>query len=401
MLFELRDTGATLREWSGRACLWRWEIARFKLRNESSYNILYAGRKMHREMAKVLLGADRSLASSYAGAGQLSSTVLVSEMPIPVALCVPHYLRVIIQLGRPIAEIAAEFGEELRRVIRQRRMNYRLIQMLDDTGIENADRKMLQPYAKARHGPAVSHLDSDEVLRLAARFGWFHLLLLDGEEVACQLGGEITRAKKRYWTLFRCGYPESVFSISKKLHETNSINFYLALECAIENNFDYFDLGSSLGRPEDGLLQWKKRWRGSVDTMGNHGFFHVRLPAVGKPRFLWDSPLFAIEQDNLSLHLGLPIGKSDEEVVSRYREMGFDGLHKVYLYCARPCGEELLEKLRNLYVRQNSPPILELIYHPEPHHKSNLIVLDVSSLFLAGQTMLNENSFACCLSYVV
>jgi hypothetical protein len=179
--------------------------------------------------------------------------------------------------------------------------------------------------------------------------------------VACHLGCVITRAGKRYWSTIRFGYPEAVFSDTKRLRETNSITTYLALEWALENNFDYYDIGTCLGSPDDGLLQWKRRRGGALDTMGNHGYFHVRLPRVGAAQFLWDAPLFAVERHNLTLHLGLPDGPNDDEIVSRYREMGFGGLFKIYLHCAKPPSECILETLRSLYRHQKSPPILESI----------------------------------------
>ena len=82
---------------------------------------------------------------------------------------------------------------------------------------------------------------------------------------------------------------------------------------------------------------------------------------MGAAQFLWDSPLFAIERRKLTLHLGLPDGLSDDEISKRYREMGFAGLFKVYLHCAKRPGERLLETLRGYYAHQKSPPIVETI----------------------------------------
>jgi hypothetical protein len=179
--------------------------------------------------------------------------------------------------------------------------------------------------------------------------------------VGCQLGHVITRAGKRYWSTNRCGYPEAVYSDPKRLRETNSMNIHLALEWAIENGFDFYDLGVALGRPGDGLLEWKRRLGGELDTMDHRVYFHIRLPKVGAAQFLWDAPLFAVERRKLTLHLGLPGGKSDEEVANRYREMGFRGLFKVYLHCANPPGDQLLETLRSYYKQQNNPPVMEII----------------------------------------
>lgn len=95
--------------------------------------------------------------------------------------------------------------------------------------------------------------------------------------------------------------------------------------------------------------------------MGGSRFFYIRLPKVGAAQFLWDAPLFEVEQDLVMLHLGLPKGLGDEEVASRYREMGFRGLIKVYLHCAEQPGENILDMLRSLYVHQKFPPVLEVV----------------------------------------
>lgn len=357
--FTLREAAASLKEQLGRSCLWRWEIVRLPCRDGSPYNILYAGRKTQREWAMALLDANGEVCNSLADLDISSRTALVSEMPIPGALRVPQSLRFTVPLGRPIEEIIAGFESELRRRLRKSWGRYRMQQVLDDINIDRADREMLQPYASARHGIGASQIGSDEVRRTAQKFGRLELVLLGDEVVGCQTGCVITRSGKRYWSSIRFGYPEAVFSDAKRLSETNAINFYLALEWAIEHGFDYYDMGTSLGRPEDDLLQWKKRWGGALDRMGIHGYFHIRLPRVGAAQFLWDAPLFAVKDRNMTLHLGLPDGASDEEAAIRYRKMSFGGLFKVYLHYARPPGERLLETLRNLYAHQKSPPLVE------------------------------------------
>ncbi len=307
------------------------------------------------------MGGESQVLDSNLESDKSSRTVLVSEMPTRGALFVPQYLSAIVPLNRSIDEITARYNTELRRNLRKNRSRYRMKQALLDDEIETADREMLQPYASARHGPAASQIESHEVQRVARISGRLDLILLDDEVVACHLGCVITRAGKRYWSTIRFGYPEAVFSDAKRLREINSITTFMALEWALENGFDYYDIGTCLARPDDGLLEWKRRRGGDVDTLGNHGYMFVRLPRVGAAQFLWDTPLFAVEGKKLTLHLGLPDGPSDEEVASRYREMGFGGLFKIYLHCAKNPGETLLETLRSRYTHLTSPPIVESI----------------------------------------
>ncbi|VVQ33532.1 hypothetical protein PS943_03354 [Pseudomonas fluorescens] len=361
MRFELRKALAWLQDIGGRACFWRWEIGRFKLREDSTYDILYVGRKTQREFVKVLLGAESKTVNSQLKSDNSERTVWVSEMPTLGALYVPQYLSAVVPLSRSIEDITARYNTELRRNLRKNRLRYRMKQALNDDEIEIADREMLKPYASARHGAAASQIESREVQRVAKSAGRLDLVLLEDEIVACHLGCVITRAGKRYWSTVRFGYPDVVFSDAKKLREINSITTFMALEWAIENGFDYYDIGTCLARPDDGLLEWKRRRGGDVDTLGNYGYLFVRLPKVGAAQFLWETPLFAVQGKQLTLHLGLPDGPSDGEVANRYREMGFGGLFKIYLHCSRAPGKTLLDTLRSRYAHLKSPPVLESI----------------------------------------
>ena len=361
MRFELRKAVAWLRDILGRACFWRWEIVRFRLREDSLHDILYVGRKTQREFVKVLLGAKSQAVDSQLKLDTSDRTVWVSEMPTVGALYVPQYLSAVVPLSKSIDEITARYNAELRRNLRKNRLRYRMKRALNDDEIESADREMLRPYAKARHGTAASQIETHEVQRVAKVAGRLDLVLLEDEIVACHLGCVVTRAGKRYWSTVRFGYPDAVFSDTKKLREVNSITTFMALEWAIENGFDYYDIGTCLARPDDGLLEWKRRRGGDVDTLGNYGYLFVRLPKVGAAQFLWETPLFSVEGKQLTLHLGLPDGPSDEEVANRYREMGFGGLFKIYLHCSRTPGETLLGTLRSRYAHLKSPPVLESI----------------------------------------
>ncbi|VVN32644.1 hypothetical protein PS662_04964 [Pseudomonas fluorescens] len=365
MRYEMRHAADWSRDVLGRACFWRWEIARFKLQSESAYEFLYIGRKNQREMAKLLIGGKAAAYSPPADGDPAPAAsdqvVVVSEMPSSGALSVPLYLSAVVPLGRPLEEITSKYDSELRRSIRKNRPRYRMVQTVLDEEIEKADRELLRPYAAARQGIHVAQFATQEVFRIAKTAGRLDLIMLEDEVVACHLGCVITRGGKRYWSTLRFGYTEAVFSDAKKLREVNSITTFMALEWALENGFDYYDIGLCVARPDDGLLKWKRRRGGDVDSLNNHAFMFVRLPKAGTAKFLWDTPLFAVEGKELTLHLGLPDGPSDEEVASRYHEMVFGGLHKIYLYCAERSGEQFLDTLRSRYASLQTPPIMQRI----------------------------------------
>ncbi|CAM3992865.1 hypothetical protein CCOS865_04629 [Pseudomonas reidholzensis] len=363
--YELRHVSSKLRELLGRACFWRWEITRFRLKQTSPYEILYIGRKTRRDMAKLLIGGkgqgDDLEAEAAAQSALSKHLVVVSEMPTSGTLNVPHYLSAVVPLGRSLDEITARYDSELRRSIRKNRPLYSMRQTLSDEEIAMADTQLLRPYATARQGIHAAQIETDEVFRIAKGVGRLDLISVDGQVVACHLGCELTRAGKRYWSTLRFGYCEAVFSDAKKLREVNSITTFMALEWALENGFDYYDIGLCLARPDDGLLKWKRRRGGDIDVLGNHAYMFVRLPKTGTATFLWETPLFAVENNKLTLHLGVPEGASDEELASRYHEMVFGGLHKIYLYGGTHSAEGFLETLRSRYANFQSPPVMERV----------------------------------------
>lgn len=365
MRYEIRSVSARLRGILDRACLWRWEISRFKLQHESPHEFLYVGRKNQREMAKLLIGgkapANSPVADGEPEPAASNHVVMVSEVPTSGDLKVPVYLSAVVPLGRTLEDITSKYDSELRRNIRKNRPLYEVRQALLDEEIEWADREMLRPYAEARQGIHAAQLPTQEVFRIAKTVGRLDLITLEGEVVACHLGCVITRGGKRYWSTMRFGYTEAIFSDAKKLREVNSITTFMALEWAIEHGFDYYDIGLFVARPDDGLLKWKRRRGGDIDSLSNHAYMFIRLPKANTARFLWDTPLFAFEGKELTLHLGLPDGPSEEEVASRYREMVFGGLDKIYLYCAENSGEQFLETLRSRYANVQTTPILERV----------------------------------------
>jgi hypothetical protein len=363
--YEIRTVSSMLRDMLGRACFWRWEIARFRLQQASPYEILYIGRKQQREMAKLLIGGkaprDAGEVTDPEAPAAQNHVVVVSEVPTVGALSVPHYLSAVVPLGRSLDDITGRYDSELRRSIRKNRPLYQMRQTFDDAEIAMADRDLLRPYATARQGIHAAQFATEEVFRLAKGVGRLDLITLNDEVVACHLGCEITRGGKRYWSTLRFGYCEAVFSDAKRLREVNSITTFMALEWALEHGYDYYDIGLCLARPDDGLLKWKRRRGGDIDSLGNHAYLFVRLPRNGTAQFLWDTPLFAMEGNKLTLHLGLPEGTTDEEVASRYHEMVFGGLHKIYLYGAKSAGESFLETLRARYATFHSPPQMERV----------------------------------------
>jgi hypothetical protein len=225
------------------------------------------------------------------------------------------------------------------------------------------DQEMLRPVASARHGNRSYYLPIADVMDMALESGQFHLLLHEGEEVGCNIGREYVRNQVRCWESVRAGYPQFIFTDNRRYGEINMMETFLGLEWALENGFEYYDLGISLAQPENGVIQYKRRPGGELDTTGNYNYFYLRPPKSEVAKFYWETPLFAIEGKSIVLHLGLPEGISDLELTNRYKQMGFRGLAKIYLHSDSQYSGERVAVVRNIYNRQKIPPVVEYVSH--------------------------------------
>jgi hypothetical protein len=360
--FELRALAAYVKDLLGWACFWKWKYARLAHPDNIAHDILYLGRKDKREQALALLGIDGAVDADQVSKCRSSRRVFLGEIPSVGALWIPKYLSMVLPLENPLDEITASCSRSLRRLIEQQHAKYTTRKVLDMAEVEHIYQNMLEPFTTARHHDRASLVELDTVRTLVQdERGRLEVTYFGEEAVACELTCKFARARKRYCGSIRCGFPEQVYSDSKRLQEASAMSTYFSLKWAIENGAEYYDIGISLARPEGGVIQWKRKWNATLDSMGNHGYFFISLPKSGAAKFLWDAPLFAVEHFNsmITLHLGIPDGISDAEVAARYCKMGFGGLSKVYLYCERPLDETILDKFRTLYSSQKSPPVLQ------------------------------------------
>ena len=354
--FEIRQKKCLFIEFLKGLFFWKWQSFRFSLSETNATVIHYKGRLENKAVLMSILGIDPNVALHT---NSSANEAFVTEYPMQDSLCMPCLLSTIVKLGRPIDEILATYSKSLRRSISEERSKYRYEPITDTAKVEAIEYDFLRPYAAARHDLGAWQLDSKEVKKLAQTdIGRLDLLYKDEEEVGCHLGNVYIRNGKRYWHVHRLGYSYAVFSDYKRWGEINSMNLHLALEAAIKNGYDYCDYGVSIARPGAGLIEWKRRRKGFLSTSENFKYFYMRLPKTGAAQFLWDSPAFAVERDKPTLHLGVPEGKTDEEIAARYREMGYGGLHKVYLNCTKSPSEQLIKAISSLYVDQESQPIV-------------------------------------------
>ena len=356
MRFELRQRKRRLVEFLKSLCFWEWQSVRFPLSETNPTVIHYKGSPENKLGTMQLFGINPNLVSN---ASMSINEVLVTEYPMQNSLHVPYLLSTIVKLGRPIEDILATYSRSLRRSINDERPKYRYETIAETEKVDAIEHDMLRPYAAARHDLGAYQLDSNEVKKLAqTEAGRLDLLYQGEEKVGCHLGNFYIRNGKRYWHVHRLGYTEAVFSDFKRWGEVNSINLHLALEAAIKNGYDYCDYGVSVAKPGAGLIEWKRRRKGFLSTSENFKYFYLRPPKIGSAQFFWDAPIFAVEKNRPTLHLGIPTDKTDEELTQRYREMGYGGLCKVYLHCAKPPSHQFVEMIQGLYADQESQPVV-------------------------------------------
>jgi hypothetical protein len=340
LLSDLKSAIAGAKRLMRKSRFWSW--TKTEIRPEGAeYTILYSGTEERKDAA--LLALHRKAVDP----ALREASVAVSEFPIGQSLRVPQYLDMDVPLETPLDEILAGYGEKLRRVVLQQLPHAELTEARTAEDLKLADSAMLRPYAIERHGPTAAQIPPEQVARLSRfPYGRLHILRMNGEPVACHLGVHEVRKGRSYWTAVRFGYVESVFSNSKRLHEVNSTNVFLATKFAKEFGADFYSLGMSLGRPDDGLLHWKRRRGGVLNATTSNDWFYVRAPHNNVPTFFWGGPLFAMRgtRNRLSLHVGIPAGVDEASVAARYRETHFRGIEEVFIHHEVSTPHDLLEK---------------------------------------------------------
>lgn len=357
--FEIKQIKGRFTQLLAGLCFWKWKSFEFPLSENSLTIIHYLGRAENKPTLMALLGINLNTSTANISSNKYTGRAFVCEFPTPNALCIPFGLTTIVKLNRPIDDIMASYSRSLRRSITGQRAEYRYEVIQDIAKIDTVEQDMLRPYAAARHDLGAAQLEPDLVRKLAkSEFGRLDLLYQGEEAVGCHLGNFYMHKGSRYWHVNRFGYPYNVFSDYKRWGDVNSINLHLALEAAIKNGYDYCDYGVSLARPGAGLIEWKRRRKGFLALNDNFNYFYLKLPKTGAAQFLWDAPVFAVERGKVTLHLGIPESKTDEEIGARYHEMGYGGIYKVYLKCIKCPGSHLIEKIQGLYADQESPPMI-------------------------------------------
>jgi len=339
----VRSAALGVRLAAARAPLWRWESASLTAPG-APVAVRYVGRPSERGRAASLLGLE-----ARAGAAPARGSAILSEAPLPGSLRIPWSLHAVVALDRPMEQIVAGFSGDTRRLLRKEQEGFRLEPVRDGATVDRLRGEMLEPYARARHGEGAVQLAPAALRRMALHAGRMDVVVERGVAVACHVGYGFERAGRRRWVQARFGCPPGVSSDPHRMRVVNAVAMHLGLLQAAADRYDEYDMGACPARPDDGLVQWKRRRGGALDASFPEGAFWLRLPREGRAELLWHSPVFALEHGGVDLHLGLPESRSDELACTRYRELGFRGLARTWLHAARPTGPELLDLFRSTY----------------------------------------------------
>ena len=351
---ELRNK---LRELIHLACIWRYHLCVLKHSKFSDVGFYFFGLKLHQEAATSMLDLDYPSVTD----GRSRLRAFISVIPLPGSIRIPHNLTSIITLkNKSIDEVLMGFEKSKRRSVANAASGFLLKQVTEIKDVTRLNEEMLIPYASARHGKAVVQLQLEFVMGMAFKYGQLHLLLENTLEVGCLIGYESIRNNKRYWLMYREGFPDFVFNDKNNHREKHIIIIYLQLEWAINNGFDYYDMGSNQAFTERGAAHFKRTLGAELSTRGSYNYFYLKLPQRMAAKFYWEKPVFAVDGKNIVLHLGLLDGISADEVANRYKLLNYGGLSKIYLHCDSKPSSIHVKSVMDIYRHQKTPPALKV-----------------------------------------
>jgi len=343
-----------------RLSFFNWTIKRLPTRNKSYNTFMYIGRRNKQAMASLIMGFLPQTDSINQNEQAANSRVVVSELPMPGAICVPNFLNTILPIDRSLEQLFENIGHDKLKFFLKHREKFSTRLITDNLEIETLNETMFKPFSKHRYGEWAIHYKSSKIQQIVRNQGVLNLIHQNDQVVSCSLSSELIYHGKRYWRGERSGFTEAVFSNSKHFSDINTMSYLLEIEWASKQNYDFYEMGVSLASPEDNVIQWKRRLRGQLNTMGNQTFFYVYPPQNNLSEYFWEKPLFGLESGNITLHLGMPSSQTEQDFIKRIRPMGFGGLSTIYLHCNELPSDDVLNAIANLYEHFKTKPTIQI-----------------------------------------
>ena len=356
--FTLKEKKRRLKEILRLTCVWRWQFKRLPSSKSVDIAFYYLGRKSEREGAISYLRLTEPINS----AASIKAKAVVSEFPMPGAICLPLYLSTVIPLkNRTLGEVLMGFEKRKRQLINSQASQFKLQKVTTSEDVIRLNQTMLMPYANAKYGHAAYNFPVQKLTEMTFKSGQFNLLLHGDKEVGCIIGHFSKRHHQRYWQSDRMGFLEFIFSDKQQYREKNVMVTYLEIKWAMANDYEYCDMGANPAFTEFGAVFHKRTYGGQLSTMGNYNYLYLKLPPIYAAKFYWEKPLFAVEGKAIVLHLGFPDNTNGAELHDRYRLLKFNGLAKIYLHYETKCPESCIEAIRSIFSHQKSPPVVKVM----------------------------------------
>ena len=170
--FTLKEKKRRLKEILHIACVWRWQLSRLPSRQSADIVFYYLGRKSEREVPISYLGLNEQNKPT----ASIKAKAVVSEFPMPGAICLPFCLSTVILLkNRTPEEVLMGFEKRKRRLINSQTSQFKLEKITTAEDVVRLNEAMLMPYANAKFGLGAYNFPEQKLLEMTFKTGQFNL----------------------------------------------------------------------------------------------------------------------------------------------------------------------------------------------------------------------------------
>jgi hypothetical protein len=363
--FQLRLCLSRWRRCLSVGAFWRWRTSTLSVANadpntEGGVRLNWIGRDSERASIQAYFRLPLILSGAKPKGPDEWRGVLVSECWTPGAFKVPLFVEASIETGPAWAEVCAQLGGTVQKVLRRGRGKYSFRQVENETEILDLEQRMIRPFAE-RHGQETSHFDSHLLMRYAQghAHGRFVAMEEAGKVVGCGFGFASFPGGVKTWNACRFGCLPEVFNDSKLLEVVNTQNVHCTTEWAQQAGYASVNLGVSFGPPDSGLIQWKCRRGAYPDGSAMSLFVYLRVPIALRALYFWQRPAFAMVGHQVELIAGVAPGVELADVLRRFKPLAFRRMVAFRVFCSVEFPTEHRQVVSTLLAQQglDSPVI--------------------------------------------
>jgi hypothetical protein len=165
--YEMRRDIHYLIEFLSRFSIWNWQIKEISIESDSYNSFTYVGRRKKKSMAMLLMGVTHNTKKIDKNKSHLKKRLVVSEVPLPVAICVPNFLSTILPIDRPLDQLLENIGNDKLKFYRKYRDNCSVRKVIDDEELDRLNQTMLRPFSTFRYGEWALHYELSKIKKIA------------------------------------------------------------------------------------------------------------------------------------------------------------------------------------------------------------------------------------------